>query len=582
MSSQSQNGLIRSAVVRLAIRATMCSFVAVATAQDQSSPKWEIFGGYSFFYPNSDVHGMLSGGIVPVGSAIESNPRGAGISLTYDFSHWFGLTGDISGNLSSGESGVPSRIDDAEFHNLSIGPKITFRGHHFSPFLEALVGEHRLTSEVFGPDDKVGFMAGGGLDLNMGRHVALRLIRADYVFSNHQYGSSSTVPATNVRGARLQSGIVFMFGGGPVRPPFAASCSVNPIEVMPGDPAIATVSASNFNPHDTLSYVWSINHGQIAGTGETASINTSGLTAGSYAVTARITDLKMGKGSEASCMTQLAIKEPPRNLPTISCSANPATVQSGTPSKISCPCTSRDNIAVTVSNWTTSAGNVHSGSPGTTTLTTSGVPPGGITVSATCTDSRGLSATATANVMAENPPAISPEVAQLESRLALHSVYFPTDRPTIANPNHGLTVSQQKILLSLADYFIKYLQTKPDAHLTLEGHADPRGSVDYNQALSERRVENTKLFLLDHGIPEANIETKAFGEQDNLTKTQVEESLEKNPELTSVQRQNVLRNMQTILLASNRRVDITLSTTGQQSLREYPFNAADSLTLIKK
>jgi hypothetical protein len=38
--------------------------------------------------------------------------------------------------------------------------------------------------------------------------------------------------------------------------------------------------------------------------------------------------------------------------------------------------------------------------------------------------------------------------------------------------------------------------------------------------------------------------------------------------------------MRTILLASNRRVDVTLSTTGQESVRQFPFNAADSLTLI--
>ena len=36
-----------------------------------------------------------------------------------------------------------------------------------------------------------------------------------------------------------------------------------------------------------------------------------------------------------------------------------------------------------------------------------------------------------------------------------------------------------------------------------------------------------------------------------------------------------------LILASNRRVDVTLSTTGQQSVREFPFNGADSLTLIK-
>jgi hypothetical protein len=32
--------------------------------------------------------------------------------------------------------------------------------------------------------------------------------------------------------------------------------------------------------------------------------------------------------------------------------------------------------------------------------------------------------------------------------------------------------------------------------------------------------------------------------------------------------------------ANNRRVDVSLNTTGQQSVRQYPFNAKDSLTLL--
>jgi hypothetical protein len=36
----------------------------------------------------------------------------------------------------------------------------------------------------------------------------------------------------------------------------------------------------------------------------------------------------------------------------------------------------------------------------------------------------------------------------------------------------------------------------------------------------------------------------------------------------------------TIRMASNRRVDVTLSTTGQSSVRQFPFNAEDALTLI--
>ncbi len=121
--------------------------------------------------------------------------------------------------------------------------------------------------------------------------------------------------------------------------------------------------------------------------------------------------------------------------------------------------------------------------------------------------------------------------------------------------------------------------------MTLQGHADPRGSAEYNQALSERRVERTKRFLVELGVPAANIQTEAFGKQQNLTDTQVKDAVERNPELSAEDRRRVLNNMRTIILASNRRVDITLSIAGQasqESVRQYPFNAADSLTLLKE
>jgi outer membrane protein OmpA-like peptidoglycan-associated protein len=182
----------------------------------------------------------------------------------------------------------------------------------------------------------------------------------------------------------------------------------------------------------------------------------------------------------------------------------------------------------------------------------------------------------------ENPPPPSSEFGRLEARLVLYSIYFPTDQPRVAKPDGGLLVSQQQILMSLAEDFTKYLQTKPDAHLTLEGHADQRGSVEYNQALSERRVQRTKRFLIEHGVPAADLETKAFGEQKNMDEGQVREAVERNPALTPERREKVLAHMKTILLASNRRVDITLSTTGQRSTREFPFNAPDSSILIER
>jgi hypothetical protein len=109
--------------------------------------------------------------------------------------------------------------------------------------------------------------------------------------------------------------------------------------------------------------------------------------------------------------------------------------------------------------------------------------------------------------------------------------------------------------------------------------------MEYNQGLSERRVDRVKRFLIEQGVPAANLQTKAFGKQENLTDTQVKQAVERNPELSPEDRQRVLGNMRTIILASNRRADITLTNTGQasqESVREYPFNAADSLTLLQE
>ena len=172
------------------------------------------------------------------------------------------------------------------------------------------------------------------------------------------------------------------------------------------------------------------------------------------------------------------------------------------------------------------------------------------------------------------------EVTELETRLALHSIYFPTGRPTVANRSDGLVESQQSILLSLATDFNRYLTFKPDAHLILEGHADQRGSVTYNQDLTERRVARAKNFLVQHGVPTGNIETRSLGKQENLDAEQVKQQMDQNPDLTADERQRIDTNLPVVILANNRRLDVSLNTTGQQSVRRYPFNAKDSLTLL--
>ena len=247
---------------------------------------------------------------------------------------------------------------------------------------------------------------------------------------------------------------------------------------------------------------------------------------------------------------------------------------------LSANCTSPDGVPVSVANWTSTVGTV-SGTVNSATLNTAGLPPGPVTVSAICTDSRGLTGQASTQITIENPPP-PPVDKTLEARLALHSVYFATAQPTPKDPNGGLLPSQQKILLNLATDFKKYLEAKPDTHLVLEGHADTRGPAAFNQALSERRVARVKSFLVEQGVPESDIETKAFGAQHNLTTDEVKQSIEQNTELSSEERKRALARIAVIKLASNRRVDVTLNAAGQteKSVQQFPFNSTDALSLI--
>ena len=210
---------------------------------------------------------------------------------------------------------------------------------------------------------------------------------------------------------------------------------------------------------------------------------------------------------------------------------------------------------------------------------TANLPPGFYTIAGHVEDGRGGTAdcAVAVEVRAAQVPA---EVTDLETRLALHSIYFSTARPTVANPTGGLVESQQAVLVSLVNNFNRYLTLKPEAHLILGGHADPRGSIEYNKQLTERRVGRTKRFLVEHGVPEDHIETRSFGKEDQLSADQIKDLIAQNPDLSPDERQQMLNNLPVMVLANNRRVDVTLSTTGQQSTRLYPFNAKDYLALI--
>lgn len=563
---------------RRTLVACLFAFVALlfitssAIAQSDSNPKWDVFAGYQYAHPGATI--PLGDPTNPTAYKVPDMVKGFGSALTYNFDPHFGLEADFGYNSGSGNSLTTG----------SVGPRLMWRSEDVNFFAHALLGGNWLSvSGVNKGTTGLGAIIGGGIDLPITKSFAFRLFEADYVYGHHNYAELVTATSPSLQrptfdGVRLRSGFVFNWGGAePVAP--SAACTVQPAEVMVGEPITANVSASNFNPKHTVTYSWSGNGGQVTGKDTTASIDTTNAAPGSYTVTAHVTDPKAKKNNEASCSANYTIKPlPPKNPPTMSLSASPASVVTGGSVNVAANCTSPDSVPVSVANWTATSGTV-SGSGNSATLNTAGVAPGSVTVGATCTDSRGLTAQASTQVAVEKPP-LPPVDKALEARLSLHSIYFVVDYPKVKDPKGGLLASQQKTLIALAADFKIYLQSKPDAHLILGGHADHRGSVEYNQALTERRVDSTKSFLVEQGVPEASIEVKAFGKGDNLTDADVKDAVANNADLSQEERQRVLRNIVVIRMASNRRVDVTLSTTGQTSVRQFPFNSTDALTLI--
>jgi hypothetical protein len=60
----------------------------------------------------------------------------------------------------------------------------------------------------------------------------------------------------------------------------------------------------------------------------------------------------------------------------------------------------------------------------------------------------------------------------------------------------------------------------------------------------------------------------------------VKQAVDQDPNLTPPQKKQLTANAGVLALAQSRRVDVTLSTTGETSARQFPFNAEDALNLI--
>ena len=81
-------------------------------------------------------------------------------------------------------------------------------------------------------------------------------------------------------------------------------------------------------------------------------------------------------------------------------------------------------------------------------------------------------------------------------------IYFDTDRYNIDSADAAALQSQ-------AQYLMRY----PSIRITVEGHADERGTREYNLALGERRANAAKNYLVGLGIDAARVTTVSYGKE---------------------------------------------------------------------
>jgi hypothetical protein len=465
----------RRAEFALVLAVVLFALPAVLNAQDQTPPKVDLFVGYQWLNP---------GGTVPVGSnppfqqppppvatKLPSMPIGFGTTMTYNFDKWWGLSADVGGNFQ----------DDGAESTISVGPRLMWRGEGVNFFVHTMLGLNRLSPKDVPSSNGIGAILGGGMDLKLWKALSLRLFEADYVLGRHNFSSvvDPTDPSLRrpvLNGARLRTGLVFNFGGAP-EVPVAAACSIDHPEVMVGEPLHVTVAPSNFNPKHTLTYKWTSSGGKIEGKDTGATIDTNGMNAGDYTATATVTDPKAKQNNTASCTSKFTVK--PLNPPQISCSASPSSVQAGTAATVTCTCTSPDNVPVTVGGWTASGGSI-SGSGNSATLNTTGASPGSITINATCTDSRGLTASTSSSVTVENPPPPPPPPPQA-------SKLNECEYPNVKKPWRVDNTCKAAL-----DDVAGKLQQDPDAKLVVVGNAGPK---EKRKNLAAERAVDVKAYL---------------------------------------------------------------------------------------
>jgi opacity protein-like surface antigen len=225
----------------------LISFAAVAA----DTPKLEVFGGYSIQrlgMPDvSSAYLPGWGDVTDLGLSIFAESTkyqkyGFNASFTYNANSVLGLEADFkynTGDIMKMQMQMPTYTDDLSYYSsdsYSIsekyqdfaflsGPRFTLRkSKTVTPFAHALMGfdyakltdneSYYGSSMSMDVQKDTGFAAvvGGGIDLNVQKNLAVRLIQADYFLTKHNNNFTGQINET-WNNMSLSFGVVLRFGG---------------------------------------------------------------------------------------------------------------------------------------------------------------------------------------------------------------------------------------------------------------------------------------------------------------------------------------------------------------------------------
>jgi len=308
-----------------------------------STPKVELFLGYSRFGVgfNSNT-GTIGNRMVGL--------NGGSASLAFNFNRFIALVADVGGyddsqlQLSGTGANQPMTVNaSGTAFTYLFGPRFTLgKQRRVSVFAQVLAGGVHASAVTvtncsgsactpLPSQNALAITGGGGVDIRLTHHIALRPIQAEYMLTRFAAVPSGSSASQN--DLRLSAGLVFRFAGRPMSapqpsaamqpppppPPIVSAppppppptpptitCSASPQSILSG--ASATITSHAFSAHyGTLVYSYTASSGSITGNNETALLTAVGSNPGNISVTCNVSD---DMGLTASASTSVNVTSP--------------------------------------------------------------------------------------------------------------------------------------------------------------------------------------------------------------------------------------------------------------------------------